>query len=110
MWRQELFNPHGSSPLGAWDVVGTTKRKSTPRMGFVLEMLQGSPPCRLSLPKKAAPRLNLRHRLLILEVHTDPTKPFSIEIGLCDTGHLSRVLTLAAGCKAPLNRPLLRCK
>ena len=101
MWRQELFNPHGSSPLGAWDVVGTTKRKSTPRMGFVLEMLQGSPPCRLSLPKKAAPRLNLRHRLLILEVHTDPTKPFSIEIGLCDTGHLSRVLTLAAGCKAP---------
>ena len=101
MWRRQLLDPHGESPLRAMEVTGTTKRVRTPRMGFVLEMLEDSPPAKLLMPKSSLPRLNLRHRYLLIEVRTDPFKKFSIEIGVKDAFQLSRTLTLSAGCKAP---------
>ena len=101
MWRRELLKPVGANPLSEFDVIGTTQRTPTPTHGFVIKMVEGSPPTRITLPKKAAPTLNLRHRYLILEVRTDPAIPFSIEVGLKDTFMLNRMLILSNGCKAP---------
>ena len=71
MWRRQLLDPHGENPLKAMQVTGEVKRVRTPRMGFVLEMLDSSPPTKLLMPKPSAPRLNLRHRYLVVEVRTD---------------------------------------
>ena len=101
MWRRQLLDPHGENPLKAMQVTGEVKRVRTPRMGFVLEMLDSSPPTKLLMPKPSAPRLNLRHRYLVVEVRTDPFKKFSIQIEVKDNFNIARTLTLSAGLPAP---------
>lgn len=101
MWRRELLSPVGANPLSNFDVLGTTQRIPTPAHGFCVQMVEGSPPTRIMIPKKGAPTLNLRHRYLILELRTDPALPFSVEIGVKDTFMLQRMLILSTECKAP---------
>ena len=99
MFRREIFSPHGASPLAACDVVGTTRRVKDERHSFVLEMKEGSPPTRLTRPKKGGTPLGLRHRFVMVTVRTDPAKPFAIELGVRDTSRLQRTLTVASGCQ-----------
>lgn len=101
MWRRELLTPVGANPLSSFDVVGTTQRIPTPQHGFVVKMAEGSPPTRITLPKKGQPPLGLRHRYLIVECRTDPSQPFTVEIGVRDSFNLQRTLILSNGCKAP---------
>ena len=101
MWRRELLPPFGANPLRNFDVAGTTQRVPTPAHGYCIKMAEGSPPSRISIPKKGQPALNLRHRYLLIEVRTAPDIAFSVEATVRDTSQLSRTLILSNGCKVP---------
>ena len=62
-------------------------------------MLDASPPTRITLPARL--RLSLNHRYIVMEVHTDPEVPFSVEVGVRDTSAIRRTLILSNGCQAP---------
>ena len=98
---EPLLRPSGASPLAQWDVVGTTRRVPTKTHGFVMQMLDASPPTRITLPKRGAAPLSLNHRYIVMEVHTDPEVPFSVEVGVRDTSAIRRTLILSNGCQAP---------
>ena len=59
-----MLSPVGANPLSNFDVLGTTQRIPTPAHGFCVQMVEGSPPTRIMIPKKGAPTLNLLHRYL----------------------------------------------
>ena len=98
---EPLLRPSGASPLARWDVVGKTRRVPTKTHGFVMQMLDASPPTRITLPKRGAAPLSLNHRYIVMEVHTDPEVPFSVEVGVRDTSAIRRTLILSNGCQAP---------
>ena len=64
-----LLLPTGAKPLARWEVIGTTRRVPTPAHGFVVQMVEGSPPTRITIGgKRPTQFLGLRHRWVVLEV------------------------------------------
>ena len=51
-----IAQPRGANPLSNSDVLGTTQRIPTPAHGFCVQMVEGSPPTRIMIPKKGYQR------------------------------------------------------
>ena len=101
-----LFHAKGSAPLRQWDVSGEIKHRPSPQGdGFLYELCEGSPPCRIQMPKKGRPPLGLRHKRLVLDLWGDPLLPFTIEIIVSDgpssADGVTRTLTLSRDCTSP---------
>ena len=98
----KIFVAKGANPLADWQIAGTVRRKRSPDGdGFVYAMHEGSPATRITLPRKGAAPLDLRHRRLLIELWGDPLLPFAIDVTVRDSGGITRTLTLSRDCAAP---------
>ncbi|CBN73816.1 conserved unknown protein [Ectocarpus siliculosus] len=104
----EVFSPAGKNPAADWKLSGKVVRMYEKGVkGYVLAV-SGGATSKMQLPKAPKSLLGLRQRHLVLQVLTSTShdKPFSLELGLTDTGGTRRRLVLSSSFRALHCTPL----
>eukprot|EP00752_Nemacystus_decipiens_P008031 g7177.t1 len=104
----EVFSPAGKNPGSEWKSSGKIVRVYEKGVkGYVLTV-SGGATSKMQLPKAPKGLLGLRQRHLVLQVLTAASqdKPFSLELGLKDSGGTRRRLVLSSSFKALHCTPL----
>eukprot|EP00903_Cladosiphon_okamuranus_P008560 g8214.t1 len=104
----EVFSPAGKNPGSEWKSSGKIVRVFEKGVkGYVLTV-SGGATSKMQLPKAPKGLLGLRQRHLVLQVLTAASqdKPFSLELGLKDSGGTRRRLVLSSSFKALHCTPL----
>ncbi|KAF3856242.1 hypothetical protein F7725_016965, partial [Dissostichus mawsoni] len=95
----EIFSGQGKDPVAKWKLCGGPsfihKEYNKEVRGFVYCLKGSSQTVKMQMPENGKMSLGLLQRFLVLQVHIEQCKDFSIELLITDLEHLKRRLYLS---------------